>query len=99
LSKLLSFDLMENQLFQSEIYDDEEQCNKLKITNAKKIIHQVINSELTPRQREILILYFIKNYNTVEISKLLSVNKSTVSRTLNRAINNIKKYTMYYHIR
>ena len=45
---------------------------------------------LTKRQRQIIEMYY-SGKNITEIADVLKVNKSTVHRTLMRAIKNIKK--------
>lgn len=51
--------------------------------------------ELTPRQQEILLLRYEKNLRAAEIARKLGVHPSTVSRTLKRAKNNLKRVLKY----
>ena len=51
----------------------------------KKRIHRVIQEELTPAQREVLIAYYFQELSIPEIARERGVNKSTVCRTLHRA--------------
>jgi len=44
---------------------------------------------LTERQKQIVDLYYIDQKNIVEISNVLEVNKSTVQRTLKRAVKKL----------
>lgn len=73
---------------------NDEQLSRLKDAVAK-----VIKNELTKRQCEILDLYFFQNKSVEEIAALLNVNKSTISRTKNRAIDKIKRFLQYYTFR
>ncbi|MDR0983793.1 MAG: sigma-70 family RNA polymerase sigma factor [Ruminococcus sp.] len=60
-------------------------------------IYKIIAGELTPSQREIFLLRYVDNLKQKEIAEKLGINKSTVSRTLKRASDNIKKYVKYYN--
>ena len=54
----------------------------------QRLLHNLtkaVAEELTPRQREMLHLYYYEQLNMVQIAARLGVNKSTVSRTLCRA--------------
>lgn len=75
------------------------ESNKDTLNLAKQILKQVVVNQLTSRQQQIIMLRFEKGLNQSEIAELLMVNKSTVSRTINRAYNNIKKYMGYYKLR
>ncbi|WP_187296374.1 sigma-70 family RNA polymerase sigma factor [Tepidibacter mesophilus] len=50
-----------------------------------------MNEYLTDRQKEILNMYYFDNKTIVQISNELGVTKGTVSITLKRAKNNLKK--------
>lgn len=73
--------------------------NSHKINKLKSILYKIINQKLTVKQKNIVMLYYFDNLNTVQIAKLLGINKSTVSRTLNRAKNTIKDYLEFYDFR
>ena len=51
----------------------------------KRNLRRAMKRELTPRQQEIMALYFFENRPMTEIGAMLGINKSTVSRTLLRA--------------
>ncbi len=97
MGKQLSFDLMENYL--QEISAGQDSDNRRQIAKAKRLLRQVIQNDLTPRQREMVLLYFAEHRNMSEIAGLLQVNKSTVSRTIKRALNKLYKYLRYYNFR
>lgn len=44
-----------------------------------------VESELTPRQRQLVRLYYIQQHTMPDIARELGVSVSTVSRTLRRA--------------
>ncbi len=58
-------------------------------------LHKVIRDELTPRQKQMVEMYFFQHKNIPAIAKELGVNRSTVSRTLNRGMGRIQKYLKY----
>ncbi len=93
----VSFNLIEKFVSDSSL--DEINSNRNKINKLKIIIRDVIETELTKRQKQILILYFYKNLKMTEISKMLNINKSTVSRTIERGIKKIHKFLKYYKLR
>ena len=80
----------------SLIYDESEENNSKKIQNMKKIMLKVINNELTERQKQIIMLYYFKNKNIVEISEMLNISHASVSVTMKRARNRLIKYMQYY---
>lgn len=63
---------------------------------AKHALHEILEQELTPRQREVVMLYFFEGKNTIVIAEELHLNKSTVSRTLARAKDRIQKHMRFY---
>ena len=58
-------------------------------------VRQVIAHELTPCQREILLAYYFQEMTMEQIAQERGVHKSTVSRTLHRAENKLRKYLKY----
>lgn len=52
-------------------------------------------AELTPRQREVLALYMERDMNVTQIAAVLGVNKSTVSRSLHRALRRLERCLRY----
>ena len=60
-----------------------------------KRIQRVIEEELTPIQREVLIAYYIADRTIPQIARDRGVHKSTVSRTLHRAEEKLRRYLKY----
>lgn len=58
-------------------------------------IRQVIREELTDMQRDVLVAYYFQEQNIPQIALERGVNKSTVSRTLHRAEDKLRKYLKY----
>lgn len=66
----------------------------------QRLLHNLsraMTEELTPRQQEMLHLYYYEKLNMAQIAVRLGVNKSTVSRTLCRArrrLHHILQYSL-----
>ena len=60
-----------------------------------KRIQRVIEEELTPIQREILIAYYISDQTIPQIARDRGVHKSTVARTLHRAEDKLRRFLKY----
>lgn len=58
-------------------------------------VNRVIQEELTPVQREILLAYYIQEQTIPEIARQRGVHKSTVSRTLHRAEGKLRRFLRY----
>lgn len=54
-----------------------------------------IERELTDRQRQLLTMYFYENMNICQIADELHLNPSTVSRTLRRATQRLRRVLQY----
>lgn len=61
----------------------------------RKRIQRVIDEELTPAQREVLLAYYIQDRTITDIARERGVNKSTVCRTLHRAEGKLRRYLRY----
>ena len=61
----------------------------------KQRVQRVIMEELTEIQREVLIAYYIQERTITQIANDRGVYKSTVSRTLHRAENKLRRYLKY----
>ena len=60
-----------------------------------KRVQRVIEEELTPLQREALIAYYIQGQTIPEIARDRGVQKSTISRTLHRAEDKLRRFLKY----
>ena len=70
--------------------DNQEQMERL-LRNLRKARVQ----ELTPRQQQMLSMRFEQNMSGAEIARELGLNRSTVSRTLRRAQNRLRRCLQY----
>lgn len=73
----------------------EENTNSADITRLKRNLVRALQSDVTPRQREMLELYYAKGLNMRQIGELLGVHKSTVSRTVKRGEQRLKRCLRY----
>ncbi len=60
-----------------------------------KRVQQVIRNELTPLQQYTLTAYYFQKLTIPQIAEDRGVNKSTVSRTLKRAEDKLRRYLRY----
>ena len=75
---------------QSSGADNGEQLSRL-----RRNLRRAREQELTPRQNQVLELYFDRNLSMVDIARELGVNPSTVSRTLRRAKDRLRRCLRY----
>ena len=72
---------------------------KVSIRLPKKIqqqrLHRVIREELTELQRYTVIAYYFRELTVEQIARERRVNKSTVSRTLKRAEDKLRRFLQY----
>ena len=70
--------------------DNSEQLSRL-----RRNMRRVREQELTPRQNEMLHLYYDLGMSIPRIAQEKGLNKSTVSRTLARGREKLKRYLQY----
>ena len=58
-------------------------------------VQRVIREELTPLQRQTLLDYYFHRMTILQIALKRGVHKSTVSRTLHRAEQRLRRYLKY----
>ena len=62
---------------------------------AMERVRRVIREELTDLQREVLMAYYFQEISIPQIARDRGVHKSTVSRTLHRAEEKLRRYLKY----
>ena len=70
--------------------------NSLQMERVRRNLRWALESELTPRQRQMVVLYYDRRLSMRQIARLLGVQPSTVTRTLQRAkrrLQNSLRYT------
>jgi RNA polymerase sigma-70 factor (ECF subfamily) len=76
--------------------DDDDEESGIRKRKIKKILLNVINNELTPRQKEIVMLYYFKEMDIVAIGKQLGVTPQAVSAAMKRARLKLLRFMQYY---
>ena len=71
------------------------QDNKDQINRLKRNLTHALRQDVTQRQREYMILYYVRNMSMEAIAKQCGVNKSTVSRTLKRGRQRLYRCLRY----
>lgn len=74
---------------------ENSEDNALQLERMRRNLRIAREKELTPRQRCMLELYYDRQMSVTEIAQELGVNVSTVSRTLQRARNRLRRYLQY----
>ena len=69
--------------------------NSSEISRLKRNLLQALQEDVTPRQRQALLLYYEQGKNMREISEQLGVDKSTVSRTIQRGEQRLQRCLRY----
>jgi RNA polymerase sigma-70 factor (ECF subfamily) len=72
------------------------QTNAEHLAIAHSALRRVMEEELTPRQREVLVLRYFEQLRLREIAERLDLDISTVCRTLHRAEKRIYKGLRFY---
>lgn len=62
----------------------------------KRTLIRVIDNELTPRQKEIMYLYYFKGCNIAQISRHFGITDQAVSAAMARARKRIFRILQYY---
>ena len=64
-------------------------------TPTAHLVAAALREELTPRQAEMVQLYYVEQHNMREIGRMLGVNPSTVCRTLQTARLKLRRCLRY----
>lgn len=69
--------------------------NSAQITQVKRNLNRALREDVTPRQRQTLLLYYGEGLNMREIGDRLGIDKSTVSRTIKRGEARLRRCLRY----
>ena len=69
--------------------------NSKEISRRKRNLIRALQEDVTPRQRQTLLLYYSDGLNMREIGERLGVDKSTVSRTIKRGERRLRRCLRY----
>lgn len=74
---------------------ENSEDNSEQLARLRRNMRRVRERELTPRQQEMLHLYYDLGMSIPQIAREKELNKSTVSRTLARGREKLKRYLQY----
>lgn len=74
---------------------DNANTNSELLTRLRQNLRRARQQELTPRQQQVLTLYYDQGMNMSQIAQSLGVNCSTVSRTIRRAKQRLYRCLRY----
>lgn len=69
--------------------------NSAQMTKLKRNLSKALRQDVTPKQRQYLMLYYGQGMNLRQIGEQLGVNKSTVSRTMKRGRERLYRCLRY----
>ena len=74
---------------------DHAEDNSEQLERLRRGLRRAREQELTPRQREMVFLYYDRGLKMSQIAQKLGVNRSTVSRTVKRAKQRLYRCLRY----
>ena len=74
---------------------ENSEDNGLQLERLRRNLRRAREQELTTCQRQVLELHYDQNMSITQIARQLGVNPSTVSRTLRRAQERLRRYLQY----
>lgn len=74
---------------------ENSEDNQLQLERLQRNLRRARQQELTPCQQQVLELRYDQNMSVTQIARHLGVNTSTVSRTLRRAQERLRRYLQY----
>ena len=74
---------------------ENSEDNQLQLERLRRNLRLAREQELTPCQQQGLELHYNQNMSVTQIARHLGVNASTVSRTLRRAQERLRRYLQY----
>ena len=74
---------------------ENSEDNQLQLERLRRNLRLAREQELTPCQQQVLELRYERNMSVTQIARHLCVNASTVSRTLRRAQERLRRYLQY----
>ena len=69
--------------------------NSAQMSRVKRNLVRALQEDVTARQRQVLLLYYAEQMNMREIGERLGVDKSTVSRTIKRGEERLRRCLRY----
>ena len=90
----IPFDIMELaslQLWQK----DQQDGNSRRRERLQKNLVYMLENEMTPRQKQMLEMFFFQQMRVTDIAAKTGLSKSSVSRTLKRSLHKIYHFLQY----
>ena len=69
--------------------------NSHEVSRLKRNLIRALQEDITPRQRQALMMYYAEGLNMREIGAQLGVDKSTISRTIKRGERRLQRCLRY----
>ena len=69
--------------------------NSREVSRLKRNLIRALREDVTPKQRQVLLMYYAQGLNMREIGEQLGVDKSTVSRTIKRGERRLQRCLRY----
>lgn len=69
--------------------------NSQEVSRLKRNLIRALREDVTPKQRQVLLMYYGQGLNMREIGERLGVDKSTVSRTIKRGERRLQRCLRY----
>jgi len=73
----------------------EMNTNTESLNRVKRNLVRALSEDITQRQRECLILYYVEGLNMSEIGEKLGIDKSSVSRICKRGLARLRRLLRY----
>lgn len=73
----------------------EQNTNAREMTELKLALWRALHEDVTEKQRDYLLLYYGEGLNMNEIGERMGVDKSTVSRTIKRGEDKLRRCLRY----
>lgn len=89
--------ILDSELLDKKLFKTDDGVPDRLYKRALRALTEIIREQLTPKQRQYLVLYYYEEKTMPEIAELMGVNKATVSRTINRARNKLYQRMKYYY--
>lgn len=69
--------------------------NSEEVSRLKRNLIRALREDITPKQRQVLLMYYAQGLNMREIGEQLGVDRSTVSRTIKRGEHRLQRCLRY----
>jgi len=99
MNKRVDFDLLADKISLEWANMRSGADNQRQLERMKRILMQVIREQLSEKQREYLLLHYVEGKSYSQIAREKGRDNSTVCRTVQRAVSNIRERMRYCSFR